>query len=91
MSAPVRIRVVVGGLVQGVFFRVATFERAKELGVGGFVRNRADGSVEAEFEGPRAAVDAAVAWCRTGPPTARVERVEVEPVAASGQTEFRIR
>jgi acylphosphatase len=88
---PVRVRVVVSGSVQAVFFRVATAERARELGVGGFVRNMPDGSVEAEFEGPPEAVEAAVAWCRSGPPTARVEHVAVEPREPAGQTEFRIR
>jgi acylphosphatase len=72
----VRCRVRVFGRVQGVWFRGATQRRARRLGLSGWVRNREDGSVEAVFEGGRAAVEAAVAFCRAGPPGARVERVD---------------
>lgn len=66
------------GIVQGVFFRASTREAAIAFGVSGWVRNLPDGSVEAVFEGPREAVGRAVAWTRTGPPHAVVERVDVE-------------
>jgi acylphosphatase len=85
------MRVVVTGRVQGVWFRDSCRERARVLGVGGWVRNRFDGAVEAEFEGPPAAVDAMVAWCDDGPPKARVERVEREPVEPVGERTFRVR
>ena len=52
----VRVRVVVTGIVQGVWFRDSCREQARALHVGGYVRNRGDGAVEAEFEGPPAAV-----------------------------------
>lgn len=76
------------GVVQGVFFRASTREAAVALGVAGWVRNLPDGSVEAVFEGPREAVERAVAWARTGPPHAVVERVEVEWGAPEGLRGF---
>jgi acylphosphatase len=88
---PVRARVVVSGRVQGVFFRDSCREQARAEGVAGFVRNLMDGSVEAEFEGPPATVDRMVAWCREGPPRARVDEVTVERVAVVGGGSFRVR
>ena len=70
-------RVVVHGRVQGVGFRYAMIEAARDAGVAGWVRNRRDGSVEALLQGPAAAVDAVVGWSRRGPPGARVTGVEV--------------
>jgi len=64
---------------------------AKAAGVHGFVRNRADGAVEAEFEGPEAAVERMIAWCRIGPARADVENVSVEPLEPGGAPTFRIR
>jgi acylphosphatase len=83
MSARVRIRVV--GMVQGVFFRQSTADEAGYLGLAGSVRNLADGSVEVVAEGSRDRVEALVAWCRRGPPAARVEEVRVEWEPPSGQ------
>ena len=73
-----------GGRVQGVFFRASCVERARALGLGGWVRNTLDGGVEAEFEGESDAVDAIVAWCAEGPPFARVERDRPAAGAADG-------
>ncbi len=86
----VRVRVVVTGRVQGVFFRDSCRERARAERVGGFVRNRADGSVEAEFEGAPDAVDRLVRWCRTGPPRARVDALDVSTVPMLGDQRFRV-
>jgi acylphosphatase len=86
----VRVRVVVHGRVQGVFFRDSCRDRARAEGVGGWVRNLGDGSVEAEFEGAPDAVDRLVTWCRTGPQRARVETVDVEPVVSVGDQRFRV-
>lgn len=87
-----RVRLRVRGRVQGVWYRASTRARAEELGLRGWVRNRRDGSVEAEAEGPDAAVDALVAWCREGPPLAEVTSVEVEELAPGGVEEgFRVR
>ena len=70
-----RRRVVIHGRVQGVFFRGSTVERARQVGVSGWVRNRRDGTVEAVFEGSEAQVEEMVRYCHEGPSWARVERV----------------
>lgn len=82
------MHVVISGRVQGVGFRYGVGARARSLGIGGWVRNRADGAVEAVFEGPRDRVDSLVAWCRRGPSGARVEAVKVEEEAPLGEGEF---
>ena len=71
-------RLVVRGRVQGVGYRHAAVQAAAESGVTGWVRNRADGSVEAFVQGTPAAVEAFATWCRRGPPLARVSDVESE-------------
>ena len=81
----------VTGRVQGVSFRMYAEQRAAELGVTGWVRNEPDGSVAVQAEGDEAAVDAFVDWCRRGPPYARVQRVEADPVPVTGATSFRVR
>jgi len=78
------VRVVVSGVVQGVFFRAHCQRRADRLGIRGWVRNRDDGTVEAVFAGPPADVDAMVRWSRTGSPQARVSDVRVEPADDPG-------
>lgn len=84
-------RVIVHGEVQGVFFRDSTKRAADEQGVAGWVRNRGDGSVEALFEGDRAAVDRLVEVCREGPEGARVERVETFEEEVQGLSDFSVR
>lgn len=74
MDRAVRVRI--HGRVQGVWFRGWTQREARALGLDGWVRNRADGTVEAVFRGPASAVAAMVERCRQGPPAARVDRVE---------------
>jgi len=88
MSAA-RVHLVVRGRVQGVFFRGAMQEEAERLGLTGWVRNRPDGTVEAEAEGPRDAVDALVAWAHRGPPAARVEDVTIAWQTPSGAGRIR--
>jgi acylphosphatase len=85
-----RVRVVVSGRVQGVFFRVSCAERARALGVAGWVRNTHDRHVEAVFEGPDGAVEAMVAWCRVGPPGAQVAGLELNEVEPVGEDGFKI-
>jgi len=85
-----RVHVTIRGRVQGVFFRASCADRARAAGLTGWVRNTPLGDVEAEFEGPDADVDSMTAWCRTGPPSARVEDVEVAEIAPSGGFGFRI-
>jgi len=70
-------RVIIRGVVQGVYFRVNTRDTAKRHSVCGWVRNNKDGSVEAVFEGRREDVEGALAWCREGPPGARVDDVQI--------------
>ena len=77
--------------MQGVFFRAETANRARSLGVAGWVRNVPDGSVEAAFEGEEDAVDALVSWCRRGPAGARVEDVRVEWAEPRGEAGFSTR
>ena len=69
----------VAGRVQGVGYRDAMCSQAERHGVRGWVRNRRDGSVEAVLQGDAAAVDAVLAWARSGPPAARVTEVSVQP------------
>jgi acylphosphatase len=71
-----RVRIVVRGRVQGVGFRYATVTTARRLGLTGWARNTADGSVEILADGPPAAVHELLAWCRQGPPPARVSSVQ---------------
>ncbi len=84
-------KVVVSGRVQGVFFRDSTRREAQRLGVGGWVRNRSDGRVEALFEGPADAVEQLVRWCREGPRHADVDDVSVTEVEPEGLDGFAIR
>ena len=74
----VRAHVFVSGRVQGVFFRYETRQRARRVGVTGWVRNLPDGRVEAVFEGEKEAVEYMVEFCKRGPPAARVEKVDVK-------------
>ncbi|MGZ4354425.1 MAG: acylphosphatase [Gaiellaceae bacterium] len=78
----------VSGRVQGVGFRFATQARAASLGLGGSVRNLADGSVEAVFEGPQDRVESMLDWCRRGPSGAWVEDVEVTWEQPAGERGF---
>jgi acylphosphatase len=86
-----RVRVVVSGHVQGVFFRDSCRREAQRRGVGGWVRNDPAGTVSAEFEGSPGDVEAMVAWCRRGPAHAVVDRVETETVDPTGATRFEVR
>ena len=85
-----RVHVFVAGRVQGVFFRASCAQEARALGVAGWVRNASDGRVEAVFEGPEAAVEAMVDWCRKGPGHARVDAVEVEREPPAGDAGFHV-
>jgi acylphosphatase len=87
----VRVRAVVSGRVQGVFYRASTADEARSRNLSGWVRNREDGSVELEAEGTDEAVQDLIAWCRVGPPAARVETVTVESCACVGEGSFEVR
>lgn len=80
-----RAHVYVSGVVQGVFYRGHTQKIAQTLGLTGWVRNLPDGRVEAVFEGPKYDVEKALAWCRIGSPSARVDRVDVTVESPTGE------
>jgi acylphosphatase len=88
--AVVRVHAVVSGRVQGVWYRESCRREAERLGVGGWVRNRPDGGVEIEAEGPRPAVDALLRWATHGPPRAIVDRVAVDDRPPQGESRFRV-
>jgi acylphosphatase len=87
----IRRRVIVRGLVQGVFFRDSERRLAQRHGVSGWVANRADGAVEAVFEGEADAVERLVAFSREGPRGAQVESVEVTDEEPEGLSGFAVR
>ena len=87
----IRIRVVVHGLVQGVWFRESCRRVAEEQGISGWVRNRADGTVEAVFEGASQPVSIVVSWCRIGPPRAEVTGVDVSEETPEGIIGFQVK
>ena len=89
-DAPIRRRLVITGRVQGVWYRGSLSEQAALRGLAGWVRNRADGSVEAVVEGRAELVEELRLWCHTGPPAARVESVEARPEEVEGLVGFEI-
>jgi acylphosphatase len=92
MGGQKAVRCVVRGQVQGVFFRGATQQKARELGVAGWVENLPDGGVIFHAEGDPGAVDALIAWARRGPEHARVDALELEDGATlAGFGDFSVR
>jgi acylphosphatase len=85
-----RNHLLVGGLVQGVFYRDTCRRLARQEGVAGWVRNLSNGYVEAVFEGEADAVQRLTAWARTGPDAARVDSVDVRPEPPEGLRSFEI-
>lgn len=75
--AKARVRLKILGRVQGVYYRASALQEAQKLGLTGWVRNCPDGSVEAVAEGPWDKIDGLIAWCKNGPPGARVTGVDV--------------
>jgi acylphosphatase len=86
----IRVRAVVEGRVQGVFYRDSCRREAQRLGVSGWVRNRPDGSVEVVAEGPRERVEGLLTWCRQGPPRASVTGLSVTDEAPGAERSFRV-
>jgi acylphosphatase len=80
-----RVHVIISGRVQGVWYRASTKQKAEELGVSGWVKNTGDGNVEAEFEGDESAVQTMIAWCRRGPPLAKVSDVKIVRKSTGGE------
>ena len=85
MAIKSRTHVIISGRVQGVFFRMETQRAADRHGVFGWVKNRADGTVEAVFEGDKEKVDAVIEWCRRGPRHADVQGVDIHEENYTGE------
>jgi acylphosphatase len=81
----------VRGRVQGVGYRAACQATASALGLGGWVRNRPDGTVELQAEGPEQALAELRLWCERGPSGAQVSGVSVTQLAITGQDWFEVR
>ena len=81
----------VTGVVQGVFFRASTRDKAQSLGIRGWVRNESDGSVLIRAEGEAGALQELIDWCRHGPSQAKVSDVSVESEEEEGYADFSIR
>jgi acylphosphatase len=84
------VRVRITGRVQGVYYRGWTEDNALELGLDGWVRNRRDGAVEALFSGSRASIAEMLKRCHDGPPSARVEAVEIVEEGAVAPSGFAV-
>lgn len=86
------VRMRIRGRVQGVWYRASTRQEARRHGLAGWVKNRPDGTVEVLVQGDPEAVEALRRWCGQGPPMARVQGVEVEPVSPRPELEdFHVR
>jgi len=83
-------RVVITGHVQGVMFRAGCAREALRENVAGYARNLSDGSVEVLLEGDADAVEKVLSWCHHGPPAARVDAVEIQPVSISNNIDFTV-
>lgn len=81
-------RLIIHGKVQGVYYRASAQAEARKLALSGWVRNLANGDVEALVSGPEQAVEAFIDWARQGPPAAKVVRVEVSADDAPGEAGF---
>jgi len=84
------VRVYVFGIVQGIFFRAFVKEKAEELNIRGYVRNKDDGSVEIWIEGNNEDVDKMVDICKQGPPHAVINRFDILGEKFHGFEEFKI-
>lgn len=88
----IRVRLIIHGKVQGVFFRDHAREKANELGVKGWVANESDDTVTVVAEGSENKVNDLADWCSSGPSTAQVEKVDMEQLTYTGEFEdFEIR
>ena len=90
-ASPRAVDLTITGHVQGVSFRAYTAERARDLGLVGWVENLDDGSVHVRAQGDPDAVESLVDWCHDGPSSARVGDVEVRDVAPESVDDFSVR
>lgn len=75
----------ISGRVQGVFFRVYAEKKAQELGLTGFVKNEADGSVSIVAEGPEKKLNELLGWAKKGSQLAKVEKINLKQDRATGE------
>jgi acylphosphatase len=80
-----KIGIIVSGKVQGVGFRMSTLQKARQIGVGGYVQNLTNGDVKIVVFGEAQKVDALLLWAESGPPSAIVNNLEVEVMAGDGE------
>ncbi len=85
------VRLIIHGVVQGVFFRKHTREQARQYGITGFVMNLPDGTVYIEASGPVDSIAAFIRWCHAGPEGARVTSVDMEHIPEQLHSSFVIR
>jgi len=73
-----RARIIVHGIVQGVFFRANTVKAARDLGLKGYAKNMPDGTVEIVAEGPKDKIDELIEFCKKGPEAAEISKVNTK-------------
>lgn len=79
-----RVKILVSGRVQGVYFRMFTQKKAKQIGIKGCARNLPDGRVEIIAEADHGGIESFIKWCHKGPVTARVDHVEITELESDG-------
>ena len=85
------IHIIVHGRVQGGWFRAGTKERADELGLFGWVKNKSEGTVEIHAEGEKLQLEDFILWCRKGTPAANVTSLNLNPTSLQNLRSFEIR
>lgn len=91
VNKKIRVHVFISGHVQGIGFRASAQRKAYQLSLAGWVKNLADGGVEAVFEGPEEVVEEMVQWCHKGPFLAQVMEVEIKREKPEGLSGFEIK
>ena len=90
--AAVRVDLGIHGRVQGVYYRASAHRQARTLELRGYAENLDDGSVGVVAEGEESAIEKFIAWCRIGPPSARVSRIDITRTPPTGEfTDFEVR
>lgn len=85
------VKINVYGKVQGVGFRYSVLQKANEMGINGFVKNRTDGSVYMEIEAETDIIDIFVSWCEKNPSWSRVDKLKVMEIPFSNYRDFCIK
>ena len=91
MNTKIAMQIQVFGRVQGVGFRYYTQQKAIELGLTGFVKNKSDGSVFIEAEGEETKLNELLMWCHSGPSWAKIQEVKFQEMPTIGYQDFRIK